>query len=123
MLDEFQFWFWIGFSLKDRSGDTNLIHAAKAGHKSIVEALLKKYADVDMTGKVFLRNDYYKWVLCKETAFFIGKENGTLLGSGEKSCFCGQIIAQLWSKFRNIHQGKNKIDAMIWAMLKISSRC
>jgi hypothetical protein len=29
-----------------------LIHAAKAGHKSIVEALLKKYADVDMTGKV-----------------------------------------------------------------------
>lgn len=38
--------------LQDRSGDTNLIHAAKAGHKSIVEALLKKYADVDMTGKV-----------------------------------------------------------------------
>lgn len=37
---------------KDRSGDTNLIHAAKAGHKSIVEALLKKYADVDLTGKV-----------------------------------------------------------------------
>ena len=29
-----------------------MIHAAKAGHKSIVEALLKKYADVDMTGKV-----------------------------------------------------------------------
>lgn len=39
---------------QDRSGDTNLIHAAKAGHKSIVEALLKKYADVDMTGKVKL---------------------------------------------------------------------
>lgn len=37
---------------QDRGGDTNLIHAAKAGHKSIVEALLKKYADVDMTGKV-----------------------------------------------------------------------
>ena len=43
-------------ALQDRSGDTNLIHAAKAGHKSIVEALLKKYADVDLTGKVMTIN-------------------------------------------------------------------
>lgn len=39
-------------NLRDRRGDTNLIHAAKASHKAIVEALLKKYADVGMTGKV-----------------------------------------------------------------------
>ena len=43
--------------MQDRGGDTNLIHAAKAGHKSIVEALLKKYADVDMTGKVLFQDN------------------------------------------------------------------
>ena len=36
---------------QDRNGDTNLIHAAKAGHKAIVDLLLKKHADVNMTGK------------------------------------------------------------------------
>jgi ankyrin repeat protein len=33
--------------LQDRAGDTNLIIASKAGHKTIVEALIKRYADVD----------------------------------------------------------------------------
>lgn len=33
-------------------GDTTLIHAVKGGHRSVVEALLKKYADVDIPGKV-----------------------------------------------------------------------
>ena len=32
---------------QDRGGDTNLILACKGGHKAIVEALLKRYADVD----------------------------------------------------------------------------
>ena len=32
---------------KDRAGDTNLIIAAKAGHKTIVDALIKRYADLD----------------------------------------------------------------------------
>jgi ankyrin repeat protein len=32
---------------QDRAGDTNLIIASKAGHKTIVEALIKRYADVD----------------------------------------------------------------------------
>jgi hypothetical protein len=40
------------FHLQDRAGDTNLIHAVKGGHRGVVEALLKKYADVDITGKV-----------------------------------------------------------------------
>ena len=34
-------------NLQDRGGDTNLILASKGGHKAIVEALLKRYADVD----------------------------------------------------------------------------
>lgn len=38
--------------LQDRMGDTTLIHAVKGGHRSVVEALLKKYADVDIPGKV-----------------------------------------------------------------------
>ena len=33
------------------SGDTNLIHAAKGGHRGIVEALIKRHADVDIRGK------------------------------------------------------------------------
>lgn len=37
---------------QDRAGDTNLIHAVKGGHRGVVEALLKKYADVDIPGKV-----------------------------------------------------------------------
>lgn len=37
--------------MQDRVGDTNLIHAVKGGHRGIVEALLKKYADVDICGK------------------------------------------------------------------------
>lgn len=37
--------------LQDRAGDTNLIHAVKGGHRGVVETLLKKYADVDVTGK------------------------------------------------------------------------
>ena len=32
-------------------GDTNLIHAAKGGHRGIVEALIKRHADVDVRGK------------------------------------------------------------------------
>nr|XP_023022551.1 kinase D-interacting substrate of 220 kDa-like [Leptinotarsa decemlineata] len=40
-----------GIRLQDRSGDTNLIHAIKGGHRGTVEALLKKYADVDILGK------------------------------------------------------------------------
>lgn len=39
-------------NLPDRNGDTNLIHAAKAGHFSIVDALIKKYADIDIAGGV-----------------------------------------------------------------------
>lgn len=39
-------------NLPDRNGDTNLIHAAKSGHYSIVDALLKKYADIDLAGAV-----------------------------------------------------------------------
>ena len=35
------------FIIQDRGGDTNLILACKGGHKAIVEALLKRYADVD----------------------------------------------------------------------------
>lgn len=41
----------LSFSHQDRSGDTNLIHAVKGGHRGVVEALLKKYADVDIPGK------------------------------------------------------------------------
>lgn len=37
--------------LQDRNSDTNLIHAAKGGHHAVVQALLKKYCDVDMVGK------------------------------------------------------------------------
>lgn len=40
------------YYFQDRSSDTNLIHAVKGGHRNIVEALLKKYADVDVMGKV-----------------------------------------------------------------------
>ena len=36
-----------------KGGDTNLILACKGGHKPIVEALLKKYADVDTRVKYF----------------------------------------------------------------------
>jgi hypothetical protein len=43
---------WHEFHFQDRAGDTNLIHAVKGGHRGVVEALLKKYADVDITGKV-----------------------------------------------------------------------
>jgi hypothetical protein len=39
-------------TFQDRAGDTNLIHAVKGGHRGVVEALLKKYADVDIQGKV-----------------------------------------------------------------------
>lgn len=60
---------------QDRGGDTNLIHAAKAGHKSIVEALLKKYADVDMTGKVNSR--YYP---------FDNRYKIDHLNAGEENC-------------------------------------
>ena len=35
-------------SLQDRAGDTNLIHAAKGGHRGIIEALIKRHADVDV---------------------------------------------------------------------------
>ena len=39
-------------NLQDRGGDTCLIYASKGGYKTIVEALLKKYAaDVDIKGK------------------------------------------------------------------------
>ncbi len=38
-------------NLQDRSGDTNLIYASKGGHRAIVDALIKKYADVDIRGK------------------------------------------------------------------------
>ena len=38
-------------NLQDKAGDTNLIFAARGGHKLIVEALIKKYADVDIGGK------------------------------------------------------------------------
>jgi ankyrin repeat-rich membrane spanning protein len=40
------------YDFQDRAGDTNLIHAVKGGHRGVVEALLKKYADVDISGKV-----------------------------------------------------------------------
>ena len=40
-------------NVQDRSGDTNLIHAVKGGHRGVVESLLKKYADVDIAGKVY----------------------------------------------------------------------
>lgn len=40
-------------NVQDRSGDTNLIHAVKGGHRGVVESLLKKYVDVDIAGKVF----------------------------------------------------------------------
>jgi hypothetical protein len=43
---------WHDFHFQDRAGDTNLIHAVKGGHRGVVEALLKKYADVDISGKV-----------------------------------------------------------------------
>ena len=39
-------------NLPDRNGDTNLIHASKAGHFSIVDALIRKYADIDLPGAV-----------------------------------------------------------------------
>ena len=34
-------------NVQGRGGDTNLMLAAKGGHRAIVEALLKRYADVD----------------------------------------------------------------------------
>jgi hypothetical protein len=40
--------------VQDRAGDTNLIIASKAGHKTIVEALIKRYADVDTKVMLFL---------------------------------------------------------------------
>lgn len=46
---------WHDFHSQDRAGDTNLIHAVKGGHRGVVEALLKKYADVDIPGKVSFR--------------------------------------------------------------------
>lgn len=39
------------YILQDHSKDTPLIQAVKGGHKNIVEALLKKHVDVDLTGK------------------------------------------------------------------------
>ena len=36
---------------QDRNGDSNLIYAARGGHRTVVEALMKKYADVDLVGK------------------------------------------------------------------------
>ena len=39
---------------QDRGGDTNLILASKGGHKAIVEALLKRYADVDTRVRSYL---------------------------------------------------------------------
>jgi ankyrin repeat-rich membrane spanning protein len=39
-------------NIQDKCGDTNLIHAVKGGHRGVVESLLKKYADVDIPGKV-----------------------------------------------------------------------
>jgi len=47
-----------GFDFQDRAGDTNLIHAVKGGHRGVVEALLKKYADVDISGKVSFKYLY-----------------------------------------------------------------
>ena len=38
-------------NLQDRAGDTNLIYACKGGHRAVVDALIKKYADVDVRGK------------------------------------------------------------------------
>ena len=35
-----------------QAGDTNLIHAVKGGHREVVKALLKKYADSDVEGVV-----------------------------------------------------------------------
>jgi hypothetical protein len=40
--------------VQDRAGDTNLIIASKAGHKTIVEALIKRYADVDTKVMLFI---------------------------------------------------------------------
>ena len=42
---------------QDRGGDTNLILACKGGHKAIVEALLKRYADVDTRVSAELSRD------------------------------------------------------------------
>lgn len=41
-----------------------MIHAVKGGHRAIVEALLKKYADVNVAGKD------------KKTALYIAVEKG-----------------------------------------------
>ena len=71
------------FIFQDRGGDTNLIHAAKAGHKSIVEALLKKYADVDMTGKVnwlIEMNNYVCLILIVLIILNAGEKNWIVLG-------------------------------------------
>ena len=47
-------------NIQDRGGDTNLILACKGGHKAIVEALLKKYADVNTrVGSWDLGGDLY----------------------------------------------------------------
>lgn len=60
-----------------------MIHAAKAGHKSIVEALLKKYADVDMTGKVnwlIEMNNYVCLILIVLIILNAGEKNWIVLG-------------------------------------------
>ena len=38
----------------EKAGDTNLIIAAKAGHKTIVDALIKRYADLDTKVSIYL---------------------------------------------------------------------
>ena len=43
---------------KDRAGDTNLIIAAKAGHKTIVDALIKRYADLDTKVSFYFRSRF-----------------------------------------------------------------
>ena len=60
-----------------------MTHAAKAGHKSIVEALLKKYADVDMTGKVnwlIEMNNYVCLILIVLIILNAGEKNWIVLG-------------------------------------------
>lgn len=43
-----------------------MIHAVKGGHRGVVEALLKKYADVDIAGKD------------KKSAIYIAVEKGNI---------------------------------------------
>ena len=39
---------YLHFLFQDRAGDSNLILASKGGHKQIVDALVKRYADLDV---------------------------------------------------------------------------